>query len=271
MAALGRRARRAFDEEVRQAVEIARLQQHEKGFFVGQHILAELRAKACEPRGDFAEARLLLGRKPRAGAGEIQMIAFEHAGLFFIEANFRPRLGRPQRFDAGEQRFVEKSLAAVARQDRGHLALDRLQFVGGLGSREIEEHPRDPVEAASAALQRLDGVGECGWLRVLRNGVDVGPRLFERDLESRPEMLRLDACERRRLERSGPRRKKGVVGGGGGHAGPLFGSSNSELTFWDQIRPTAPVASCISRAYCLKLSSVPSMERRSKRLKLVET
>ena len=100
MAALGRRARGAFDEKIRQALEIARVQEQQEGFFVGQHILAELRAKARQPLGDLGEARLLLRRKPRAGAREVSMVAFEHARLLFIQTElFFTGL---QRFDAGE-------------------------------------------------------------------------------------------------------------------------------------------------------------------------
>ena len=92
----------------------------------------------------------------------------------------------------------------MARQDRRHLALDRLKFVIGGGAGEIIEDVGDPIEAAPAALQRLDGVGE-SWRRgVLRDGVDFGPRFFQGDLEGRAEMRRLDARERRRLERPGP-------------------------------------------------------------------
>ena len=64
MAALGRGARRAFDEKIRQARKIVRLKEQQKGLFVGQHILAELRAEARQPLADFGEARLAVGRSP---------------------------------------------------------------------------------------------------------------------------------------------------------------------------------------------------------------
>ena len=113
---------------------------------------------------------MLSAGSPGAGAREVQMIAFEHAGLFFIKAKLC--LIRLQGLDAGKQRFVEIGLAAMARQDRRHLALDRLKFVIGGRAGEIVEDVRDLVEAAPAALQRLDGVGECRRRGVLRDGVN---------------------------------------------------------------------------------------------------
>ena len=210
MAALGRRARRALDEKIRQALKIARVQEQQEGFFVGQHILAELRAKARQPLGDLGEARLLLRRKPRAGAREISMIAFEHARLFFIQAELF-FIGL-QRFDAGEQRFVEIGLAVMARQDRRHFALDRLQFVIARGAGEVEEDAGDLVEAAPAALQRLDGVGEARRRGIAGDGVDLRPRLSSaRSRRPAGNASGFIARERRRLERPGPGREKGVL------------------------------------------------------------
>ena len=47
--------------------------------------------------------------------------------------------------------------------------------------------------------------------RVLRDRVNFVARLFKRNLEGRAEMRRLDARERRRLERPGPVFEEGVV------------------------------------------------------------
>ena len=93
-----------------------------------------------------------------ARAGEIEMIARKHARLFGRKPE--PLLRGLQCVDALEQRVVQIGFAAMARQNRGHLALDRLQFVIGRGAREIGKDPRHSIEAVTAALQRLDGVGE---------------------------------------------------------------------------------------------------------------
>ena len=69
-------------KEIRQAVEILLVKQHEPGLFVREHILAELGGERRQPLGDRGQSRLGLRRRARAGAGEIEMIALEHARLF---------------------------------------------------------------------------------------------------------------------------------------------------------------------------------------------
>jgi len=98
----------------------------------------------------------------------------------------------------------------MAGEARGNGALDRLQFVVGVSAREIEEDTRHFVEAAPAALQRLDRVGEGRRRRVRGDRVDLRARLSERGVEGRGEMARLDKGERRRLERPGPGLEKRV-------------------------------------------------------------
>ena len=137
------------------------------------------------------------------------MIAVEHARL----------LGRKpelvffglQGVDAREQRLVQIGVVAMARQDRRDVALDRLQLVIGRRAGEVEEDGGDTVEAAAAALQRLDRIGEGRRRRVGGDGVDLAPRLFQRGREGGPEMARLDALERRRLERPGPGFEKRIA------------------------------------------------------------
>ncbi len=160
MAALGGDARGARDEKIRQAVEIGLVQQHEPRFFVRQHILPELSAKRRQPLGDRGEARLGLRRQARAGAGEIEMIALEHARLFGRKPE--PVSFRLQSVNAREQRIVQEGLVAMARQDRRDIALDRLQFIIGRRACEIEEDVFHLLEVAPAALERLDRVGEGG-------------------------------------------------------------------------------------------------------------
>ena len=202
-------ARGAGDEKIRQAVEIVLVEQHEPVFFVRQHILPELSAKRRQPLGDRGEARLGLRRQPRAGAGEIEMIALEHARLFGRKPEFVSF--RLQSVNALEQRVVQIGLVAMARQDRRDVALDRLQFIIGRRACEIEEDTSHLLEAAPAALERLDRVGEGRGRRVRGDGVDFVPRVLQRSLESGPEMTRLDALERRRLERPGPGFKKRIA------------------------------------------------------------
>ena len=202
MAAVGGDARGAGDEKIRQAVEIGRVQEQEPVFFVREHILAELSGERRQPLGDRGQPRLGFGRGGRAGAGEIEMIALEHARLLGREPELR--LLRLKRVDAREQSLVQIGVAAMARENRRDFALDRLQFVIGVGAGEIEKDARHFVEPAPAALERLDRIGEARRRRIGGDRVDLRARLAERGLEGRPEMARLEAVERRRLERPGP-------------------------------------------------------------------
>jgi hypothetical protein len=206
--AFGGDAGRARDEEVRQAVEVVPVERHQPGLFVRQHVLAKLCGKRRQPFGDCGEARLGLRLEPGAGAGEIEMIAGEHARLFGRKPEAAP-FG-VQRVDAPEQRVVQIGLVAMARQDRRHLPLDRLQFVIGRRARQIEEDAPHLVEAAPAALQGLDRIGEGRPLRVCSDSVDLLPGLVESGLERRPEVGGFDALERRRLEGLGPGLEKRV-------------------------------------------------------------
>ncbi len=202
MAALGGDARCACDIEVRQASEILLVQQHEPALFVRQHILAELRGKRRQPLGDRGQSRLGLPRGAGAGAGEIEMIALEHARLLGRKPEL-VLLGL-ERGDALEQRLVQRDLASMAREHGRDLPFDRLEFVIGRRAREIEEDFRHAIEAAPAAFQRFNRIGESRRLQACRDGVDLGAMVFQRDVESGPKMRRFDVVERRGLERPGP-------------------------------------------------------------------
>ena len=216
--ALGGEAGGAVHVEIRQAVEIARVDKQEPGLFVRQHVLPELCAEGREPLANRGEACLCLRRQAGAGAGEIEMVTLEHPRLFGGKPE--PVLLAFQGVDPSEQRVVEIGVAAMARQNRSDLALDRLELVVGRGAGQIEEDGRHLVEAPAAALDRLDGVSEGRRLRIGGDCVDLGARRSKRDVEGGPKVLRLDTLERRRLERTGPGFEERVrFGGGLGHQG----------------------------------------------------
>ena len=98
----------------------------------------------------------------------------------------------------------------MARENRRDFALDRLQLVIGVGANQIEKNAGYPVEAAAAALEPLNRIGERRGLGIGGDGVDLRARLAKRSIEGRPEMLRLETVERRRLEWRGPRFEKRV-------------------------------------------------------------
>ena len=146
------------------------------------------------------------------------MIAVEHARLFGRKPEFAGV--RLERVDALEQSLVQIGLAAVTRELRRDFALDRLQLVIRVGANQVEKNAGHSVEAAAAALQRVNRIGEGRRLGIGGDRVDLRSRLLKRRVEGRRELARLEAVERRRLEWPGPGFEKRVrVGLGTGHEG----------------------------------------------------
>ncbi len=114
--------------------------------------------------------------------------------------------------DAGEQRFVEIDRAVFACKHGRDLALDRLEFVVGIGAREMEEHARDAIERGAGPLQRKDRVGEVGRPGIRLDRSDFLAPLPNRGFERRPEVLRAEGGEMRRAERAGPGSEQRIVG-----------------------------------------------------------
>src|SRR5579871_4016141 len=215
MAPLLRDAGRGMDKELRQAVEVALAEKQKPILLVLEDVLAEGGRKRCEPLRDGREPGLRPGGEAGAGSREIEMVAVENPLLFGREAE--RSLARFQSVDAAKEGVVEIGLAPMAGERRRDLALDRLEFVVGLRAGQVEEDARDPVEIASAALERLDRVREGRRCAAPRDGVDLGARFFQRDVEGRAEMSGLDPVEGRRLEGSGPGREQGIGVGGVRH------------------------------------------------------
>src|SRR3954447_23302640 len=67
--------------EVRQAGEIVFAERQHIRLLVGEHILAEAGAKACEPVPDLLQPLLGGSIEPRAGTAEERMIALQHPRL----------------------------------------------------------------------------------------------------------------------------------------------------------------------------------------------
>ncbi len=161
------------------------------------------------------------------------MVALEHAGLLEIKAERFPL--RPQGVDPIIERPVEVNVVAMPRQQRRHLALDRLDRIVAVGRGEIEEDRRHPIERAPAAFQGLDGVGEARRVGIGRDGRDVLARPIERRIEGGAELGGLDGREGRRFERPCPGSEQGIVGLGFGHVasvrrhlGPAGGAGKTQ-------------------------------------------
>jgi hypothetical protein len=165
-------------------------------------MLAELGAQRREPLGDGGEPRLLFAIEARAGAAEVGVVALQHARLLGGEAGLVSLL--PQGVDPADQGVVEADGVAVRGELRGHLPLDRLQGVVGMGPGKAEEDRRYLVERLAGALHGHDGVIERRRGRISGDGVDLGEVRLERFRERRDEVFRPDRLERRHPERRGP-------------------------------------------------------------------
>jgi len=185
-----------------------------------QHVLRELGAEPGQLTVDLAQARLLLIRKPRAGANEITMGFLEQAQLLGIE---------PQRFalliqavDPGKQLGIELDRIAVCRQPRRHLTLDLLAFVVGVGADQVEEHRGHARQGSAAALHRNNRVVEARRIGIAGNGLDLGQMLFHTALHRRDEVLIANPVERRHLQRQRGDFKERIHGRLLGHVGGHF-------------------------------------------------
>ena len=210
--------------EVGQAGELGFAVDGEReGLLVGEHVLAERGAQGGKALGDFGKPLLRGVVEAGAGAAEAGVVALQHALLLGIEAE---RVDAAhQRIDAAEQRRVGVDLVPMPRHLRRNLALDLEQRVVGMGAGQEMEHVADPRQRPSGELQRRDGIVEARRRRIGRNGRDLGLVVGERAGIGRPEMLGLDAVERRRLVGGGPIRQERIVGGAmlAGAAGLVIG------------------------------------------------
>ena len=216
-AALARRLACRGADEVRQAGEVGLAAQHQlKARFVGEHVLAEAGGQVGEPLHHLGIALLRRAVHARAGAHEVGVIALEHAQLLVAEAELVAPI--VERVDPREQGVVHVDAAVVRRQQRRHLALDRLQRRRGLARGEVVEQPGDPVEQAAGAVERGHGVVEGRRLARIADGADLREMVSHRHLERRGEVLGPGLGEWRQAVLAGPGLQQGVVVHGlGGH------------------------------------------------------
>ena len=202
------RLRRGSNEPVGQTSEIIGGEFEREGFFIGEHVLPELRAERGELFADFGEAGLDFGRKPRTGAAEGQMITLEHPRLLGIEVQLGPTA--VEIVDATEQLFVLIDVAVMARHARRDSALDRFDLRIRVGAGEIEENHRSPPQTATGAFQGFDAIGKTCRLGVSCDRRDFGSVFGKGSLESRREMGRLQRPEGRKTEGTCPGGKEGI-------------------------------------------------------------
>ena len=72
--------------KIRQPGKVALFKKHREGFLIGQHILAELRAEACETLIDCSKTILRMLLDTRTRPHETGVIAIKHPRLLGIKA-----------------------------------------------------------------------------------------------------------------------------------------------------------------------------------------
>ena len=197
--------------EVRQAGEIALAERHHVGLLVGEHVLPEGRAEARQPLADLLEPLFRRRVEPRAGPAEHRVVALQHARLLGRQAELATRLC------TASTRANSRSFRWISFQwrdeHRRHVALDRLDRLAGMRSRQHVEHAGDARQQPARPLQRRHGVVETRFRRVGRDRVDLGPVPRQRLVEGGRKVLRLDLCQRRRPEWPVPFGKQRICGG----------------------------------------------------------
>ena len=126
-----------------------------------------------------------------------------------------------ERLDAGEQRAIKQDLAAGARQDRRHVALDGFDLVAALCAGKIMKNRAYAIQQAPAALKGFERIGEVRRRGIVGDRGDFSAALRQGDVKGGAEMFGFNLCERRRAEGGGPRGEQGV-GMGGCHEGFAF-------------------------------------------------
>ncbi len=208
-----RRLSGAVAHEVRQSGEVARIDAEMPRLLVVQHVLAELRMQHRQPLRDGAHPCPCLRPQPGAAAQVAAMHPLQQPHLVGLQPECRA--AGMQRVDPREQTGIERDPHAVLRQQRRHLAVDRLQLGAAQAQHQVGEHRPHPPQRAAAALQRLDGIGEVGRLGAVGDRGDLRQVRPHRRRERGHELLRPDQVERRRLERRGPGSEQDVGRGVG--------------------------------------------------------
>ena len=208
-ALLGHRPRRRA-HEIRQTGEIVFTVEHQRITpLVRQHVLAEGGAQRGEALVDVGEPGLRRGVERSAGAGELRVVALEHALLFRRKRKLIAH--SIQAIDAAEQGRVHEDAVPVLGLDRRQLALDREDRIIGMGACQQIENVDRPRERLSARFERGNGVGKGGRGRISADRRDLGGVRGKCPGKSRPEVIRLDPAEIGHAERAAPFVEQRVV------------------------------------------------------------
>ena len=107
------------------------------------------------------------------GALQLEAVISEIEQPLLVRRQLEPRVV-VQRLDAREQRPVLDDFRRILRQHRRNLALQRAEFRRRKVRAPDAVIGHGAIKTFACALHRLDGVGERGSRRIVRNGVDLG-------------------------------------------------------------------------------------------------
>jgi hypothetical protein len=174
-----------------------------------QQVVAELDAQHRQLGVHLAELILLVGRQAGAAADKPAVRVLDHLLLLGREVGLVA--GLVDNLDPLEQLRVHAHVVAQGRQERRHLAVDRLELRVRLGRLQAAEHALHARQQLARVVHRLERVGEGRRLGVVRDRLDLLPLLRDALLDGRQEVLGLDVLERRHLERCRPSFEKRVA------------------------------------------------------------
>ena len=202
LALLGFRLHRLAHER-RQARELGLVVERKcEALLVGQNVLAERGAKACQPLGDRREPRLGSLVETGAGVAETGVITLENAPAFGIEAECVD--AARQRIYSPVQAGIGVDLVPVPGHARRYFAFDLEQGVVGMGAGQEVERISDPRQQPAGALKGNNRVVEAWRSRICGDRRDLARVLGERPVIGLSEMLRLYVRERGDFVGGGP-------------------------------------------------------------------
>ena len=194
---------------VRQAGKIG-LIGHDQFETVGflQQVLAEHGGQFGQTGVDLLEALTRSSFQRGAAPHEIQVGQFEQPHLLFIQPQRLTLL--VQRIDPRENLLVHVNRVPLTGQARGHLDVQFLQEIVGVGVVDVVEGVGHAPQGLPGYLERFDRVSEAGWFGVGANRGNLRAQLLDAPLEGRLEVLVTDAVERRNTVGRFPCLEKGI-------------------------------------------------------------
>lgn len=204
-------------EVLRQAIEVAAVEEEHEALLVGENVLSEGGAQGGQPFADGGQPLLVGARQLGAGMDEPLPVALQDARLLHRQAEAGAPF--PEPVDPREEGDVHPDLRMVPGELRPDLPLQRADGVVGVRAGPVPEERGDARETLAGHLQGRDRVGEGRRLRVPGDRVHFRFVLGEEALEGRGEVLVADRREGRQSVRAVPGGERGIRRKGSVHQG----------------------------------------------------